>query len=215
MHKTGKLEIFDYMFISIVNATLLNFILFSQRSVGHTSQHRGSQSRAKLFPWWVGWDKKFVTDVMGKTEMKEGSSLLAKDDLGCSGFEYGSVTESSVDKRGRSATTPKQWRPELLSAKTSASLTKSSDKYVASVEKIDEESSIGCTPTNSTTSSTSSSSSSRTSTCPSSSDSSTSYTGQQWGVLAVLYLATLTSSFAVCLFPPFFPQIVSNSFRVA
>ena len=32
---------------------------------------------------------------------------------------------------------------------------------------------------------------------------------RQWLLLVVLSLATLTSSFAICLFPPFFPKIVS------
>lgn len=31
---------------------------------------------------------------------------------------------------------------------------------------------------------------------------------RQWLLLTVLSLATLTSSFAICLFPPFFPKIV-------
>lgn len=34
-------------------------------------------------------------------------------------------------------------------------------------------------------------------------------TPRQWLLLTVLSLATLTSSFAICLFPPFFPKIVS------
>lgn len=34
-------------------------------------------------------------------------------------------------------------------------------------------------------------------------------TPRQWLLLVVLSLATLTSSFAICLFPPFFPKIVS------
>lgn len=34
-------------------------------------------------------------------------------------------------------------------------------------------------------------------------------TARQWLLLVVLSLATLTSSFAICLFPPFFPKIVS------
>ncbi len=34
-------------------------------------------------------------------------------------------------------------------------------------------------------------------------------TARQWLLLTVLSLATLTSSFAICLFPPFFPKIVS------
>ena len=36
-------------------------------------------------------------------------------------------------------------------------------------------------------------------------------TARQWLLLTVLSLATLTSSFAICLFPPFFPKIVSSS----
>ena len=32
-------------------------------------------------------------------------------------------------------------------------------------------------------------------------------TSRQWLLLSVLSLATLTSSFAICLFPPFFPKI--------
>ena len=31
----------------------------------------------------------------------------------------------------------------------------------------------------------------------------------QWLLLSVLMMATMTSSFAICLFPPFFPKIVS------
>ena len=37
-------------------------------------------------------------------------------------------------------------------------------------------------------------------------------TARQWLLLVVLSLATLTSSFAICLFPPFFPRIVSIAF---
>ena len=33
--------------------------------------------------------------------------------------------------------------------------------------------------------------------------------GRQWLLLIILMLSTLTSSFAICLFPPFFPKIVS------
>ena len=36
---------------------------------------------------------------------------------------------------------------------------------------------------------------------------------RQWLLLTVLSLATLTSSFAICLFPPFFPRIVSFVFN--
>ena len=36
-------------------------------------------------------------------------------------------------------------------------------------------------------------------------------TARQWLLLVVLSLATLTSSFAICLFPPFFPRIVSKT----
>lgn len=36
-------------------------------------------------------------------------------------------------------------------------------------------------------------------------------TARQWLLLVVLSLATLTSSFAICLFPPFFPRIVSSA----
>lgn len=36
------------------------------------------------------------------------------------------------------------------------------------------------------------------------------FTPRQWLLLVVLCLATLTSSFAICLFPPFFPKIVSK-----
>lgn len=35
-------------------------------------------------------------------------------------------------------------------------------------------------------------------------------TTRQWLLLTTLSLATLTSSFAICLFPPFFPQVVSK-----
>ena len=34
-------------------------------------------------------------------------------------------------------------------------------------------------------------------------------TARQWLLLTILSLATLTSSFAICLFPPFFPAFVS------
>jgi len=34
-------------------------------------------------------------------------------------------------------------------------------------------------------------------------------TARQWLLLSILSLATLTSSFAICLFPPFFPKVVS------
>jgi len=37
-------------------------------------------------------------------------------------------------------------------------------------------------------------------------------TARQWLLLVVLSLTTLTSSFALCLFPPFFPRIVSITF---
>ena len=37
------------------------------------------------------------------------------------------------------------------------------------------------------------------------------WNARQWILLVVLSLATLTSSFAICLFPPFFPKIVSLS----
>ncbi|XP_068202801.1 MFS-type transporter SLC18B1-like [Palaemon carinicauda] len=36
------------------------------------------------------------------------------------------------------------------------------------------------------------------------------YTGKQWLLLLVLLSGTLTSSFAVCLFPPFFPKIAQE-----
>lgn len=36
------------------------------------------------------------------------------------------------------------------------------------------------------------------------------YTGKQWLLLLVLLSGTLTSSFAVCLFPPFFPKIAQT-----
>lgn len=39
-------------------------------------------------------------------------------------------------------------------------------------------------------------------------------TARQWLLLTVLSLATLTSSFAICLFPPFFPKIVSTTLHL-
>ncbi|XP_042889245.1 MFS-type transporter SLC18B1-like isoform X2 [Penaeus japonicus] len=39
---------------------------------------------------------------------------------------------------------------------------------------------------------------------------STTYSRRQWFILLVLCLGTLTSSFAVCLFPPFFPRIAQE-----
>ena len=36
-------------------------------------------------------------------------------------------------------------------------------------------------------------------------------TARQWLLLVVLSLATLTSSFAICLFPPFYPRVVSKN----